>query len=282
MGTLYIVATPIGNLGDITLRAIEILKEVDLILAEDTRQSIKLLNHYNIKKSMSSYHKFNENNKSEDIINMLQNDKNIALISDAGTPCISDPGYVLVKKALEKNIKVIGIPGACALSTAISISGMDSNNFLFMGFLNKNKIKDEIEKLKENEINTVIFYESPKRIVNIVKKLLKEFPESNISICSDITKKFERTIFGKTKDVYEKIIKDEKIEKGEYTVVFEKNYIKKIDIENERTLESQIVDIMIKNKITLKEAINYLNDNNKNISKKQIYEASLNLKKFLK
>jgi 16S rRNA (cytidine1402-2'-O)-methyltransferase len=282
MGTLYVVATPIGNLGDITNRALEILKEVDLILVEDTRQTIKILNHFNIKNKMVSYHKFNEKQRIEEILLKLKENKNIALVSDAGTPCISDPGYILIKEVLENNIKVIGIPGACALSTAISISGLPSDKFIFIGFLNKNKIKDELEKLKENEINTVVFYESPKRIVKIVKILKEEFKDSNISICSDITKKFERTIYGKTNEVYEKILVDEKIEKGEYTVVFEKNYVKKIDVEIESTIESKIVDVMIKNNITLKEAINYLNDNNKNISKKQIYEASLNLKKIVK
>ena len=135
MGTLYVVATPIGNLGDISLRALEILKNVDIIACEDTRQTIKLLNHFEIKKKLVAYHKFNENSKSSSLIQDLKSGLDIAVVTDAGTPCISDPGYILVKEARENDIPVIAIPGASAVVSALSVSGLDTSKFSFIGFL---------------------------------------------------------------------------------------------------------------------------------------------------
>ena len=161
-GKLYLVATPIGNLEDITLRAIRILKEVDLIAAEDTRNTLKLLNHFEIKKPLISYHRHNEQIKVDNLIEKLKNGENIAVVSDAGTPGISDPGEVIVKEAIKNNIEVIPIPGACAAINALIASGLDTKEFTFMGFLPLNK-KLRKEKLKEieNEIKTIIIYEAP-------------------------------------------------------------------------------------------------------------------------
>ncbi len=159
MGNLYIIATPIGNLGDMTPRAVEILKVVDFIAVEDTRQTIKLLNVFDIKKPMISYHKFNEQKRSESILDKIESGQNVALVSDAGTPCISDPGYILVKEAKEMGITVIGIPGSCALINALAISGISTHNFVFMGFLStdNNRLREEINKIHKSEINTFFF-----------------------------------------------------------------------------------------------------------------------------
>ena len=164
-GKLYIVATPIGNLEDITLRAINVLKEVDFIIAEDTRHSLKLLNHLEISKPLISYHRHNEENKTEDILNKIEEGKNIALISDAGTPVISDPGEFIVKEAIEREIEVIPIPGACAIITALMAAGVNTRNFTFYGFLSLNKKirTKELEQIKDNN-NTVILYEAPHKL----------------------------------------------------------------------------------------------------------------------
>ena len=160
MGTLYVVATPIGNLNDMTKRAIQTLKDVDIILCEDTRHSLKLLNHYEIKNKLISYHKFNEKERTQSIINYLKEDKQIAIITDAGTPCISDPGYILIKEARLNNINITPIGGISALITALSVSGLKSDNFTFYGFFpreQKDK-KELIKNIKNININTFIFY----------------------------------------------------------------------------------------------------------------------------
>ncbi len=285
MGILYVVATPIGNLNDISKRALDILENSDLIAAEDTRNTIKILNHYKIKKKMTSYHKFNEKNKSNTIIEYLLKNQNVALVSDAGTPCISDPGYELVKLAREKNIEVISIPGPSAVITALSISGLDTTKFTFLGFLptETKKIKDEIEKIKRSDIKTFVIYESPKRVVNTVEILKEEFESCNVFIASDLTKFHERGFFGNIEEVYQKIKEDPKIEKGEYVIVLEKKEQEQNQDKNKEkeSIESLLVDTMIKNKCSLKEAITILNKNNKNLKKNMIYEASLNLKKII-
>ena len=148
---IYFVATPIGNLKDITIRALDVLKDVDIIACEDTRNSLKLLNHYQISKKLIAYHKFNEKERTMEIINDLKKGKNIALVSDAGTPCISDPGYILVKEARENDIKVIGIPGCSAVITALSIGGLDTSSFSFYGFVpTENKAKKQLQTVKSD------------------------------------------------------------------------------------------------------------------------------------
>lgn len=281
MGILYIVATPIGNLNDITKRAIETLKQVDIILCEDTRTSLKLLNHFEIKNNLESFHKFNEQEKTKRIINDLKEGKNIALISDAGTPCISDPGYILVKKAKEENITVIGVGGISALITALSISGLDSKKFTFQGFFprdtkEKNKL---IKEIKTSNINTHIFYESPKRIIKTLEYLQENIKNIKISISKELTKLHEQNYFGDINDVIEKLKKDEKSTLGEYTFIIEKE--EKQEKTNPLSIESLLIDKMIKENISLKDAVAKLNKENDNLSKKEIYNASLNLKKIL-
>ena len=221
MGTLFVVATPIGNLNDLSPRAIETLRSADYILVEDTRQTIKLLNHFDIKNKMVSYHKFNEKERSSEIISDLKDGKNVALVSDAGTPCISDPGYILVKVALENDIKVLGVPGCSAVITALSIGGLDTSSFTFYGFVpTENKPRKELfNKIKESYIKTKVVYESPKRIIKLLKDLKNEIPGCVVSVCSELTKLHESCIHGKIEDVYEKMKDDPNSLKGEYVIL---------------------------------------------------------------
>lgn len=283
MGKLFVVATPIGNLNDISKRAIDTLTEVDIIAAEDTRQTIKLLNHFNIKNKMIAYHKFNEKEKSNILIEELLSGKDIALVSDAGTPCISDPGYILIKKAHDMNIEVLGIPGPSATVTALSISGLDTSNYTFIGFLptDNKRFNLEIEKIQKNDIRTFIIYESPKRIVKLVEKLKDNFPKARVFIASDLTKIHERTFFGTIENVYDIIKEDPNIEKGEYVLILEKASESKIEVKNDISEEAMIIDYMVKNNCTVKDAISNICHLNKNIKKNSLYEASLNLKKII-
>lgn len=282
MGTLFIVATPIGNLNDFSKRAVETLKECDLILVEDTRQTIKLLNFFEIKKKMVSYHKFNEKERTMEIINDLKNGKNIALVSDAGTPCISDPGYILVKEARENDIKVIGIPGCSAVITALSIGGLDTSSFSFYGFVpTENKAKKQLfNEIKTSKVKTKVIYESPKRIIKTLSELSNDIPECVVSVCSELTKIHEKCIYGKIDEVIKKMKDDPNSSKGEYVILIENE--PEIKKENDISLEAMIVDEIINKNCSIKEAINNINKNTDNISKKDIYNASLNLKDILK
>lgn len=282
MGTLFVVATPIGNLNDLSSRAIETLENSDFILVEDTRQTIKLLNYFNIKNKMVSYHKFNEAKKTLEVIEDLKNGKNIALVSDAGTPCISDPGYILVKKAREEGINVIGIPGPSAVITALSVGGLDTSSFAFYGFVpteNKDK-KALFEEIKHSNIKTKVIYESPKRIIKLLTELEGEIPGCVVSVCSELTKIHEKCIHGNIEEVLTQIKKDENSEKGEYVILISNDALK--EEENSLSIEALIIDKVIKNNCSLKEAVNLVNEENSNISKKDIYNASLNLKGILK
>lgn len=284
MGILYVVGTPIGNLNDISFRALEVLKSVDYIACEDTRQSLKLLNHFEIKKKLVAYHKFNENEKSKTIIDDLLNGMSVAIVTDAGTPCISDPGYILVKKAHENNIQVIAIPGASAVVSALSVSGIDTSQFSFIGFLpiDNKKFNDEITKMLESKIRTFVIYESPKRIIKLFSKLVDIFPHSLVYVASDLTKIHERGFYGYIEDVFSTLLNDSNVERGEYAIVLNKyENEKKIDQkEDDLSIEALLIDIMVKNKIGLKDAIGVLNSNCEKYSKNDIYDASLTLKKM--
>lgn len=229
-GKLYLVATPIGNLEDITLRAIRILKEVDIILAEDTRQTLKLLNHLEISKPLISYHRHNEEIKVDNIIQKLEEGINIALVSDAGTPVISDPGEVVVKEALKNNIEIIPIPGACALINGLIASGLDAREFSFYGFLSLNK-KLRKEKLEEirNENKTIILYEAPHKILNTLNDLKEILGDRKVVIARELTKIHEQYIRGTVSEILEKY----KEPKGEHIIIIEKNTIKKEELQSE-------------------------------------------------
>ena len=225
IGKLDIVATPIGNLEDITLRALRVLKEVDLIAAEDTRQTLKLLNHYEINKPLISYHRHNEETKSEILIEKLRNGENIALVSDAGTPGICDPGEEVIKKAIEDNIEVIPIPGACAMINALIVSGISTKEFEFLGFLPLNK-KLRRQKLKEieNSSKTIIIYEAPHKMKTTRGDLKEILKDRKIVLARELTKIHEEFI---RKSIDELLSEIDTI-KGEMILIIEGN---KIDTE---------------------------------------------------
>lgn len=280
MGILYVVATPIGNLDDITKRALDVLNSVDLIACEDTRTSSVLLKHFGINKKTVSYHKFNEKGKSNSLIEDLKNGKNIALISDAGCPCISDPGSILVNEAVRNNIEVIAIPGASATITSLMCSGMDTSSFAFYGFLDREnkKIVDALLKIKNDSNKIAIIYESPKRIIKLLEKVNEILNNPNICLCNDLTKKFEKKYYGSTSEVIKELTNNPNSELGEYVLLIEKNseIEKKID---ELSIESMIIDEMIKSNCSMKEAIKLVSEKHK-INKNEVYNASLNIKKL--
>tara|TARA_B100001540_G_scaffold2189_1_gene2062 strand:- start:4801 stop:5661 length:861 start_codon:yes stop_codon:yes gene_type:complete len=269
---LYCVATPIGNLGDITIRAIEIIKKSELILCEDTRVSKKLLSKYNINKKLVSHHKFNEKKKLSFILKLLENDKIISMISDAGTPAISDPGRILINKCIEKNINIFPIPGSSAVSAAISVSGF-SDKYFFCGFLPEKK--NQIIKLFSSlsKINcSIVFFISPKKINKIIEILKKYFFERKILICREISKYHEEYI----RDSIKNLSKIPIFTKGEVTIVIseDENLEKKLtDLEESDKIK---VKYLLK-KMTIKNIVNEINKEKK-ISKKIIYDYCLKLK----
>lgn len=238
-GVLYIVGTPIGNLKDITLRAIETLQSVDIILAEDTRQTLKLLNHLNISKQLISYHRHNEEAKVQMVVELLDAGKNIALVSDAGMPIISDPGQGLVRYLVENNYKIEVIPGVTALITAIVKSGMDSTRFSFEGFLSVSK-KQRIKRLNElkDEIRTMIFYEAPHKILYTLKDMYETFGQRNICICRELTKIHEEYRHTTFKDAIKDI--EENGIKGEIVLIVEGR--NELELEEKRKEELGKID----------------------------------------
>lgn len=225
-GILYICGTPIGNLEDVTLRALKILKEVKLIAAEDTRHTKKLLIHYQINTKVTSYHEYNKFKKAPYLVEILKNGQDIALVSDAGMPGISDPGYVLINLALNNNIKIIPIPGVSALITALVVSGLPTDKFVFEGFLPR-KIKERKRYFKsiENEERTIIFYEAPHRLKRALKDMLDVWGERKIVIARELTKKYEEIIRGNLSQVITEI--NTKEIKGEITLVVQGGIKKK-------------------------------------------------------
>lgn len=219
LGKLYIVATPIGNLGDITLRALETLKSVDFVLCEDTRVTQKLLNYYEINTKTISYHQHSDDRKVSEIIALLESGKNLALVTDAGTPGISDPGNILVASLVEKNIEVVPIPGVSAVVTALSISGFPTDKFIFLGFPPQKKGRQTYFQNLANIEYTTCFYESNHRIIKAISSL-QEFlnPETKICICRELTKKFETIYRGTVGGLAEMQVKD----KGEFVVVIKR------------------------------------------------------------
>ena len=269
---LYLVSTPLGNLKDITYRATEVLQNSDYIMCEDTRVSKILLDKYQIKSNLISNHKFNEKKNVLKIVNYLKSGKIISLISDAGTPSISDPGSILVNECIKNEIRIFPIPGPSAVTTAISISGF-SDKFLFYGFLpdKKKLLTNELKKLSETE-NSLVFFISPKKINKIIPEIKKNFKGRNIVFCREITKIFEEFIRKKVDEL--ELFKKEP--KGELTVVIsEKKISKKI---SQKLSESDMNTIkkMI-NKLSIREITEILSQNS-TLSKKEIYNYCLKLK----
>jgi 16S rRNA (cytidine1402-2'-O)-methyltransferase len=267
---LYIVSTPIGNLDDITLRALEVLKKSDIILCEDTRRSIKLLNHYKIKKKLVSYHKFNEKKKLASIIEYFNEGKILSLISDAGTPLLSDPGRLLVNTCIENSIKVTPVPGVSSITSALSVSGF-SDKFLFYGFLPKteNELEKVLSTLSKSDLTQIFFIPSQK-LNFYIKNFKKFYSERKILIAKEITKIHETFIRHQIDDL--KIFKN--IIKGELTVVISENHTKIIKFD----------EVKIVNKIkrylktySLKDTVNLILET-EDINKKKVYNLCLKIK----
>ena len=240
-GTLYLCATPIGNLQDMTERVLLTLKEVDLIAAEDTRNSIRLLNHFEIRTPMTSYHEYNKVEKAHYLVDQLLTGKNIALITDAGTPAISDPGEVLVAECQKAGVPVTSLPGCCACITALTLSGLPTRRFCFEGFLPTDK-KEKAFVLEElaRETRTMILYEAPHHLKRTLSELLEVLGERRITLCRELTKKFETimpTTLEGAADYYE-----ENEPKGEYVLVIEGKSRKEIEEEQQKSWESMSIE----------------------------------------
>ncbi len=273
-GTLYLVATPIGNLEDITLRALKILREVDIIAAEDTRHTLKLLNHFEISKTLISYYKQIEKSKSDVLIPKLLEGKNIAIVSDAGTPGISDPGEEIVKQAIENGITVVPIPGACAFVNALIASGFNTREFSFIGFLSaqKKERKDKLEELKY-ETRTLIFYEAPHKLLSTLSTICEVFGDREVVLARELTKIHEEFIRGKISDVLNQM--DEP--KGEFVILVEGNNISKKDKELKNLSELNIEEhynYYEKQGLEKKEIIKKV-AKDRNLSKNEVYQIFL-------
>lgn len=276
-GTLYLCATPIGNLQDMTERVLLTLKEVDLIAAEDTRNSIRLLNHFEIRTPMTSYHEYNKVEKAHYLVDQLLTGKNIALITDAGTPAISDPGEVLVAECQKAGVPVTSLPGCCACVTALPLSGLPTRRFCFEGFLPTDK-KEKAFVLEElaRETRTMILYEAPHHLKRTLSELLETLGERRITLCRELTKKFETimpTTLEGAADYYEK-----NEPKGEYVLVIEGKSRKEIEEEQQKSWESMSIEEHMafyeKQGIDRKSAMKKVAAD-RGVGKREIYQALL-------
>ena len=282
-GTLYIVATPIGNSKDMSPRGMKVLEDVDIIACEDTRRSMVLLNILDIHNKLSSNHKFNEHGKSEYFIREMLSGKSVAVISDAGTPCISDPGNELIKAALEAGIEVIGIPGCCAFVTALSISGFDLDRFEFYGFFPRENAdrKKLLASIRRNpEVRTYAFYESPKRVMSAVEFFIENNVLCKMCLANDLTKLHEMCFRGTPAEVKDALLGKGEYEKGEFVlaVEFDEEYMIK-EKQHGSSAEAALVEKMVIEGCGLKEAVDLvLADELNQYSKNELKRAGLNLK----
>lgn len=277
-GTLHIIATPIGNLADWSYRAVSTIKDLDFLASEDTRRTRILLSHYGLNVKLVSLHEHNEEQKVDYILNELIAGKNIGLVSDAGTPLISDPGYVLVKKALEGNINVTPIPGACAAISAISVSGIATNRFCFEGFLSAKPgdRRSRLESLK-NETRTMIFYESPSRIEKTLQDMLTIFGSDRVCcFIRELTKTFETIKYSSLDNLCEFVSSDKQQQRGEIVLVI--SGVKEQKISSELTpREINILEELV-DRYSVKDAVDIFRKSIK-VSKQDVYQLALSLKK---
>lgn len=284
--TLYVVATPIGRIVDLSVRAIKVLEAVDLIAAEDTRRSYILLNLLGIRNQVISNQKFNEHRKSEYFLNALRDGKSVAVISDAGTPCISDPGNELIRAAIREGFAVVPVPGACAAVSAVSISGFDLTSFLFCGFFPKENTerKEELKRLKSAVTRTLIYYESPKRILKTMAFLADSVPDASVCLCNDLTKMHERFYRGSPSEVLAELENNPNAEKGEFTLILEMppNALAPVQ---EATLspEAALVETMLGGAPSLRDATEQLlNKADCPYKKNELKSAAIRLKNLTK
>ncbi|MBQ6539969.1 MAG: 16S rRNA (cytidine(1402)-2'-O)-methyltransferase [Oscillospiraceae bacterium] len=283
-GTLYIVATPIGNSRDMSPRGMQILTEADIIAAEDTRRSMVLLNKLGIRNKLVSNHKFNEYGKAKYFIGEMKAGKNVAVITDAGTPCISDPGNELIKAAVEEGIRVVGIPGCCAAVNALAISGFDLSSFTFYGFFPRENAERRklLERLRRGDTRTFALYESPKRILDLVDFFVESEADLRLCLCNDMTKLHEMSFRGTPAEVREQLLAKGNYDKGEYAVVLEvqPGYVFN-KVEHTVSPEAMLVDAMVAGGLNGKEAVAaVLADENNSYSKNELKAALLRLKKL--
>ena len=283
-GTLYIVATPIGNSRDMSPRGTQILTDADIIAAEDTRRSMVLLNKLGIKNKLVSNHKFNEYGKAKYFIQEMKAGKSVAVITDAGTPCISDPGNELIKAAVEEGIRVVGIPGCCAAVNALAISGFDLSSFTFFGFFPRENAdrRKLLEKLRRGDTRTFAFYESPLRIMSLVDFFIESAADLRLCLCNDMTKLHEMSFRGTPAEVKEQLLAKGNYDKGEYAVVLEvaPEYVFN-KVEHTVSPEAMLVDAMVAGDLSAKEAVAaVLADENNSYSKNELKAAALRLKKM--
>ncbi len=272
-GKLYLCATPIGNLEDITYRVVRTLNEVDLIGAEDTRNSIKLLNHFDIKTPMTSYHEFNKYDKAKQLVEMMKEGKNIAIITDAGTPGISDPGEEVVRQCFEAGIQVTSLPGPAACITALTMSGQKTRRFCFEAFLPKDK-KEKVAVLEElkNETRTIIIYEAPHRLARTLKELRETLGNRQLTLCRELTKKYEEADKTTIDQAIEKY--NEKEPRGEYVLVIEGKSQEEIQEENKQKWESMTIEEHMEHYISQgndKKSAMKLVAKDRGVSKRDIY-----------
>ena len=284
LGKLYIVATPIGNARDMSPRGRQILEEVDMIAAEDTRRSMVLLGKLEIRNKLVSNHKFNEYGKAKYFVNEMLAGKSVAVITDAGTPCISDPGNELIKAAVDAGVPVIGVPGCCAAVTALSVSGFDLSSFLFYGFFPRENAERRklLEKMRRADTRTFALYESPKRIMELVDFLIDSGARCRLCLCNDLTKLHEMSFRGTPAEVKEQLLAKGNYDKGEYAVVLEldEDYLFR-KVEHTVSPEAMLVDAMVAGGLGTKEAVAaVLADENNSYSKNELKAAALRLKRL--
>lgn len=264
--TLYLVPTPIGNLEDMTFRSIEVLKSVDVIFSEDTRVTLVLLNHFDIKKKLISLHDHNEDMVKDKVLSYLKDNKNVAIVTDRGTPIVSDPGYKTVKYVSDNGYNVVGLPGACAFVPAFIVSGLPSEHFLFYGFLNSkdSKMREELNNLKNFE-NTIIFYEAPHRLIKCLQAILDVFGDRYVSISKEISKLHESVFRGNISDA----IKSFDVVKGEYVIVVDGFKRNNDDYSNLSVVAH--VNMYVKSGLYVMDAIKMV-AKERNIPKSEIYK----------
>jgi len=275
-GKLYICGTPIGNLDDTTFRAVKTLEKVDLIAAEDTRRTEKLLNHFKIDNNLTSYHEHNEREKAEKLITELKDGYDIALVSDAGMPGISDPGLILIKEAIQAKIEIIPVPGPTALIPALVVSGIQTDKFSFFGFVpRKGKEREQFIEEIINEQKTTIFYESPYRVKKIFEDLSEKIPERKAALIREITKIHEEKIYGTVSEIQDKIALSEI--KGEIVVVIEGRTKEEVDTESWTDISIlEHVQLFMDNGYTKKEAIKKVAEV-RGIQKKKVYKEAIQI-----
>jgi 16S rRNA (cytidine1402-2'-O)-methyltransferase len=274
-GKLYIVATPIGNMADITLRALDVLKEVDFIAAEDTRRTQKLLNYYQIKGNLLSFHEYSDKKRMDMLLGFLEDGKNVALVSDAGTPLISDPGYILIRNCMQSGTHVESLPGACAAVTAVTLCGIDCRNFLFAGFLPAKGAARQKELQRYTDMNVpVVIYESPNRIVKTLGDICEVMGDDvQVCVAREMTKIYEEVITVTARQAFENFSGREQI-KGEFVLVVG---IPSKEEVSEDTIGQEIIRCIDEDKMTKKEAVTFVAAS-LSIPKNRVYSVMLKQK----